>query len=109
MVNLCSCLQHSLLAAHHRALLYLFNLHTMLLAGFGCLAVYACDRWKLQFNMDFMLVATGTHALLAQCTCSVLADNSHMMLPGRAETAAQKRVGASTTMNNLCEASACII
>jgi hypothetical protein len=35
----------------------------MLLAGLGCLAVYACDRWKLQFNMDFTLVATGAQGL----------------------------------------------
>jgi hypothetical protein len=43
---------------YFRALLYLFNLHTLLLAGAGCLAVYACDRWRLQYNMDFTLVAT---------------------------------------------------
>lgn len=43
---------------YFRALLYLFNLHTLLLAAAGCLAVYACDRWRLQYNMDFTLVAT---------------------------------------------------
>lgn len=36
-----------------RAALYLFNVHTLALAGLGCLAVYCCDKWRLSFNMDF--------------------------------------------------------
>lgn len=45
---------------YFRALLFLLNLRALMLAGLGCLAVYFCDRWGLQFNMDFTLVATGT-------------------------------------------------
>eukprot|EP00878_Enallax_costatus_P044770 GHUV01053507.1.p1 GENE.GHUV01053507.1~~GHUV01053507.1.p1 ORF type:complete len:322 (+),score=61.17 GHUV01053507.1:314-1279(+) len=43
-----------------RALLYLFNLHTLLLGFLACLAVYVCDRYHFSYNMDLTLVATGT-------------------------------------------------
>lgn len=36
---------------YFRALLYLFNVHTLLLAGAGCLAVYACDRWQVSSGL----------------------------------------------------------
>lgn len=45
---------------YSRAALYLFNLHTLLLTAIACLAVFACDKWRFQWNMDFTLVATGT-------------------------------------------------
>lgn len=36
---------------YFRALLYLFNVHTLILAGLGCLAVYACDRYVCEHCM----------------------------------------------------------
>lgn len=51
--------QRQTLVRYIRGLLYLFNVHTLILAGLGCLAVYACDKWKISWNMDFSLVATG--------------------------------------------------
>lgn len=43
-----------------RALLYTFNVHTMLLSLVACVAVYLSDKYNFRYNMDFTLVATGT-------------------------------------------------
>lgn len=42
-----------------RALLYLFNVHTLFLGGMACLSVYVCDRFRFSYNMDLTLVSTG--------------------------------------------------
>jgi predicted nucleotidyltransferase component of viral defense system len=42
-----------------RALLYLFNVHTLFLGGMACLSVYICDRFRFSYNMDLTLVSTG--------------------------------------------------
>lgn len=42
-----------------RALLYLFNVHTLFLGGIACLSVYVCDRFRFSYNMDLTLVSTG--------------------------------------------------
>jgi hypothetical protein len=45
-----------------RALLYLFNVHTLFLGDIACLCVYVCDRFHFSYNMELTLVSTGdTH------------------------------------------------
>jgi hypothetical protein len=90
---------------YFRALLYLFNLHTLLLAAAGCLAVYACDRWRLQYNMDFTLVATVSRlaqqlwqkqpadALVDIGTMLYRAQHSHWSSPSRYEGAISMLLG----------------
>jgi hypothetical protein len=43
-----------------RALIYVFNAHTLIMLGISLVAVYCCLLLNLRWNMDFSLVATGT-------------------------------------------------
>ncbi len=89
-----------------RAIVYLFNLHTLIMLCISLLSVFVCLRFGITWNMDFSLVAVGTvfpltftiqqgvrdHSVIAQ----LAASHSHVLY-----TAYTRRERATVLIANL--------